>query len=563
MGNLATTGSKKVNDYKDVDSRCVVKFRPGDDWEGQYGFDWFREGDYGEKDKNNGRTASHYKNDNLIGKYYGKYMLCRPIDRYEESRCTDQFKGVNGEILYNSKMALRIGNIPICYSKKECSGCRKKNSCGLHPSEEDPMIEKNIRKPYSMDPDYENYAVPSSLKLCNKQDSDGNVIPDYENDFEKCYFPIKDHSSNNYYVPSLSLFFELEVEDKNKTFTKEEWGCTDADIRLLINATDSVDRIDFVANNYQNEIEVTPNFIQKPFTSNQLINIKFKKGFYLEEFKSVKAIAHHTDGTNTLAGQLNIVRCTPKTVKKICFVDIVVLDEDGNPISSGSLNVTSNASSNTSNIDIHKTNLRKYLAQAHVIIPEENVKELIFPISIKQYEDYKYEDQNHGVMFFKYPPRDNNTRDNNISLGQKIEKEFNNKYKNLKNALKLFLCPLKCFDGNKIDNAPPRPSEELGGHAVDIPSKSCVVFNNNPNDTSDAFIPCHELLHSFGLWHSFSNRSPHTFEKWKTSNLMDYPNSLQQMSLWRWQWHLINKSEAVNDYFFWRYWLSRPMLSKL
>lgn len=32
----------------------------------------------------------------------------------------------------------------------------------------------------------------------------------------------------------------------------------------------------------------------------------------------------------------------------------------------------------------------------------------------------------------------------------------------------------------------------------------------------------HELLHALGLYHSFSDLNQHTFEEYKTDNIMDY-----------------------------------------
>lgn len=493
---MAITGTDAtgVQNEEVIDPRCIVKFRPGDDWVGQYGFDWFRDGDYGEKVHTGTPIFSHYNNisnnDFLVGKYVTIINgVCHQFVR-GETQDPDNPNATNRQFVN----VLRRGNYPFVFYKD---------------------FLKN------------NYSTV--------------ILKGHETDDRYLF-------GNSYIVPTISLFFE------DGTFTQDEWGCTEAkNISLLIHASDSVEKISFMVNACQNEIEINPKFIQKPFTSNKSINIKFKKGFYLEEFKTIKAIAHHADGTNTLAGQLNVVRCTPKTVKTICFVKIEVL-KDGVPISSGS--------SNASYIDVHKKNLRRYLAQAHVIIPEKNIRELTFPISIdNQYQDYAKEIEGLQILF-KYPSRGKG----NESLGQKIEKEFNKKHKQLKNALKLFLCPCNCAKGRldtTIDRISRLSGKFLGGHAVDIPSKSCIVFNNNPNNSSDAFIPCHELLHSFGLWHSFSNKSPHTFEKYKTSNIMDYPKSLQQMSLWRWQWSVVNKSEEVDDYFFKQYWLSRPMLSKL
>ena len=53
--------SKKTVKGEEIDPRCIVKFRPADDWVGEYGFDWFRVGDCTEKDSNSkNRTFSDF-----------------------------------------------------------------------------------------------------------------------------------------------------------------------------------------------------------------------------------------------------------------------------------------------------------------------------------------------------------------------------------------------------------------------------------------------------------------------------------------------------------------------
>lgn len=74
------TGSKGVEEY--IDKRCVVTFRPIEGWNGEYGFDWFRNGDFeefdGKKDKNGmeGKVKFNYEfdvnsiNGNILGLGY-------------------------------------------------------------------------------------------------------------------------------------------------------------------------------------------------------------------------------------------------------------------------------------------------------------------------------------------------------------------------------------------------------------------------------------------------------------------------------------------------------------
>lgn len=62
---MCLTGDKATNVKKEeeIDPRCIVKFRPADDWKGEYGFDWFRMGDCTEKTSNSeSRLFSSYSN---------------------------------------------------------------------------------------------------------------------------------------------------------------------------------------------------------------------------------------------------------------------------------------------------------------------------------------------------------------------------------------------------------------------------------------------------------------------------------------------------------------------
>jgi len=55
----------------------------------------------------------------------------------------------------------------------------------------------------------------------------------------------------------------------------------------------------------------------------------------------------------------------------------------------------------------------------------------------------------------------------------------------------------------------------------------------------------HELFHSMGLFHSFSDSGQFTFEKNKTDNMMDYSDTatppITLKSTWRWQWKKLNR----------------------
>lgn len=62
-GNYTGDESGSLKKEEMIDPRCIVKFRPADDWEGEYGFDWFRMGDCTEKISNSeSRLFSSYSN---------------------------------------------------------------------------------------------------------------------------------------------------------------------------------------------------------------------------------------------------------------------------------------------------------------------------------------------------------------------------------------------------------------------------------------------------------------------------------------------------------------------
>jgi hypothetical protein len=66
MAEETGNNAEKVPSTNEIDSRCVVKFRPTDSWEGEFGFDWFRTGDCNEK-INGEDKKSRYRD--IVGKY--------------------------------------------------------------------------------------------------------------------------------------------------------------------------------------------------------------------------------------------------------------------------------------------------------------------------------------------------------------------------------------------------------------------------------------------------------------------------------------------------------------
>ena len=56
----------------------------------------------------------------------------------------------------------------------------------------------------------------------------------------------------------------------------------------------------------------------------------------------------------------------------------------------------------------------------------------------------------------------------------------------------------------------------------------------------------HELFHALGLYHSFSDLNQHTFEEYKTDNIMDYSDvcktPIPVVATWQFQWNILHEN---------------------
>lgn len=80
-------------------------------------------------------------------------------------------------------------------------------------------------------------------------------------------------------------------------------------------------------------------------------------------------------------------------------------------------------------------------------------------------------------------------------------------------------------------------------------SRKVIVYSDGLNDTTSA----HELLHTTGLYHTFSNSGELTLTKFLTDNIMDYSDANDQkntypipvVSLWKRQWNITKKHALI------------------
>lgn len=514
-----------------IDSRCVVEFRPDDGWKGEYGFDWFRIGDFKELNytiksgTNEGKThpvektingmnngATHYIRDEIVGKY-----------------------SVNNSDNVN----------------------------GTPPDPDHPQLSGTFVHSKAS-----RYTLADELNKINKEYywADKLVRDEYK------FFEIIG-SDRNYIVPWITLFYSsisknpnVKILPKKMTMrfsdgvSKNPIYKTEATVKLIINAK-NIKRIKFETNSHLLSICVDNNdgcntiddVANGKNTKHKLTircNCKFD-----EDHQSVKAFAIHNDGTKTFAGQLNVENCTPR-VLDVYFVNVKT--RYGNVPSRGGL-------PDFTSIVSQEDYLKKYLAQAHLIaiIHYEDL-DLHWNNNTTNYKNNQYDSPIRGKVYLASGidergwsrERDGTYREK--KLGDKLEKMFNDKLKEMfgnetskVNAYKIFFLDLPVFR----DSAEADDSEKggLAGKANKIVSKSAIIamVPENPSTV------CHELLHCFGLYHSFSNRGDFTYKKCMTSNIMDYQflevadekkyNSLERVSLSLWQWRKIRKLFENNE----------------
>lgn len=500
----------------DIDARCIVEFRPiGNDqndrnnvWEGQYGFDWFRINDCEEL------TKSGLSDDKIINQTKNGFSHYLDHDIIVGKYAT------NGDFVNSYNCADALANY-LTYKK----------------------IPRLTRR--------RNYIIPwismgkpltsiVKIKMIVKKDSTGirNIRK------------IRVVSDEDYFV--------LYSDDSRASgkFVKKNgrvvFSCVDLfgpfnengqEIKLTILYNENINK------------QIPANWAIKAYA---FYNQDYTRNYNLDK-------EYHT-----LAGFLRIVNYSPLRVN-ILFVNftvkaVVYNDQNGNPDITTSQLRTQRIGD--SEIDKQKDCLERYLSQALVVpsIRTENLtmyvdeRNLVRESSTLQFLNSDLgcsrnvaKTRDYGYVFMITGKNETRMKSGRkpVRLHEKLEEYVNsNDFHNgiYSGYYKIFFINgigVSNYEGiNKINT-----EGSLGGEAIDIDSKSAVVFSNPTDETV-----CHELLHCFGLYHSFSDKSHFTFKKCMTSNIMDYSfmverggnngvvekyNCLKLQSLGKWQWEMI------------------------
>lgn len=608
---MAITGTDATEVQKEevIDPRCIVKFRPADDWKGEYGFDWFREGDCGEVFNNgssggttyctyeyadgnpvvdsNGndleaeiKSISDYENDKMIGVYgdqigfissnfsvqsaYKNYIYVSNKFYFDNNQTLYHYeKKHNGKwIVRDSNGAVlkyRVGNNEleeefdydeVTETMNNCRGCKE-----LENNRND-LGEGEL---YGVDPDMDIYSFHYDQRNDSGETIDSKM-------YEKKYFSldIKDGVTGsligNYHVPYISLFCLGKNKDILSGLTdnnvavnalsdssSEELGEWRATVKLLIEAKD-VDRIKFYCDEgvtcEPSEIKINNGESKKKVVISNLS----RKYPVKEElaFVTVKAAHGKNDPNPTIAGRICVVKYPPKKVDVVVVPILSRINKEFVlPILKQPIDIRHPIDSINENFDLSKEEryLKQYLSQAQ-IVPSIRTRRIQKKELLKKIEKLIQAATVNGEVLTKTNDGVQYEDGTEVKKGTKLhvvfedifEKDLEKHEMYLKDALKVFYIQAK---GDCLGQTAGFPNQ------TPKPPKNVIVFDHK----NYPITICHELLHRLGLFHSFSNMSPYTFEKFRTSNIMDYPveEGLKQQSLWKWQWDEIRKFDEMKD----------------
>ncbi|WP_326982451.1 hypothetical protein VUJ46_20065 [Chryseobacterium sp. MYb264] len=308
--------------------------------------------------------------------------------------------------------------------------------------------------------------------------------------------------AEEYFIPWMSILKDKEV---NITFIAE--------------IKEEADYLEFPSSDY---FIFTPNRIdikgKKSVALNEEnITIKCVKEFENDQTIELKAFKKDAKGETleAIAGKINVWAndISKQKEKDVVFIKITT-------------RLSANSPRVTPNIDDEKERINYYLEQAYIKLSDvSDIVELDLANDYKSLKDFSTNGEidrgkiSHGLNL-------------EIYLKTKLKAQYGDKYNH---HFKLFYFGEKGYGGR---------AQNLGGYSADD-ADFVVVFNGADQQTAT-----HELLHSMGLAHTFTNKytdpkALFTYMYQMTDNLMDYAeyeSKNKRRSLYYWQWKIVNNS---------------------
>ena len=577
-------GSNRVENEEQLDARCVVRFRPGINWKGEYGFDWFREGDYPEVFNNGLRggsqfvaelnftifSYSHYYNEQLVGRYGAQINGYDCFDRNYNGLykfVSRKLRNYTGQSLYYWRNTYFSGGIGIFVRENSTGQYHLEDLAGnVYDFTMQITSQTNAPKalfqlqvdnkgnpivPYKMiqtnglyqinvdqkrvyvwnsftidkmpiDPDWEE--VLGLQPVLYQVDQNGD-IKDASVFGRSLYTRLKIIGYGTetwYYVPTISLFYE------NKSVAQDNWGKSEATIKMLI----SGDYLDSNLNRLTLEFECTDGIklSSKKIAGNNLTRIGdnyYNCDITIKLTKDFALFSRNgVDGTIKVYAKLS--NGNRFLAGKLCVAKCIPKSVDIVFVPISVWNPIDGVIQEYPNVYEEKLNLKRFLNQAQIVpnIIDVRLSDVECGQIIRNHLETLFD--NYGIpyqvgMSFN-------------GLGRRLEELFNREYPNYANAYKAFLVGMTTNNG-------------VLGMANGIPAKAAVIGPLAHINCDLSSVICHELCHCFGLYHSFTNVSPYTLHKHGTSNVMDYnyPDGLALLTFWKWQWDLLRNAQGMRD----------------
>lgn len=486
MGTQPTENGAKESNKPDeiIDARCIVEFRPKKDWDGEYGFDWFRIGDYKEKPASGNIGINTRFDEDVVGKYW---VTIDPENKWQR-------------FANNVMQKFDIALLP-----------KYKNKWGRY-------LEK-----------YHKYPDPDSPEFNGEFKTDER----FQNLLKKHNYSTKAIAGidRDYIIPTISLF---ENEPTKITMLVKQ-DSTNIEQIVKIGVASEGDFIHFgkVRNKQlkKRDGRIRSNYIEfeGPFTSNpeQEIDLPIELVKTLTRDSTIKAFAWYKDEKHemrySLAGMLNVIKNDPEQIN-VCFVNCKYA-LDGNP---------SKPPLTPKDIKTQIDNLTKYLSQAQVI-PNITVESLTISQNL-EYTNYIHSNR-YGKVYTIYAINPFTRKKEEHTIIDKLEEQFNREHEDKCNDYKIFFVDGDLFRDNESGDG-------LGGRAKDIPSKSAIVSKSPSDETAcHELLHCLGLFHSFsnGNYYTYKQLSTSNLMDYPINSKNGRKNYLRRNSLWRWQWNSIKK----------------------